>query len=98
MSLIVQSYIEFSFSSTLQLCPLQFSVNILGESFLQFYMCYPAYILHVLNYYLVFYIMTDISGIALGCAYSIAKRYTTRAGNWCIGDVHDEDFYPRPFF
>ena len=31
-------------------------MNILGKSFLQFYMCYPAYILHVLNYYIVFYI------------------------------------------
>ena len=32
-------------------------MNILGKSFLQFYMCYPAYILHVLNYYIVFYII-----------------------------------------
>ena len=30
---------------------LQFSVNIFGKSFLQFFMCYPAYIHHALHLY-----------------------------------------------
>ena len=53
--------IEFSFPPIHYNCPLRLSVNIFGKSFLQFYMCYPAYIHHVSNYFSVYIIICRFS-------------------------------------